>query len=82
VKTNFKQLIVAHPFNKTTMEKRVLGISLTILGIIGIIYAGIVFMNGAGGTRNIKAIIFSGLVGAVFFSAGIGLIRNTNDKAA
>jgi hypothetical protein len=33
------------------------------------------------GEKNIKAIIFSGLLGAVFFFAGIGLARNTKDKA-
>ncbi len=63
------------------MEKRVLGIVLSLLGIIGLIYAGVSFMNGGEGTRNIKTIIFTGLLGAIFFFAGIGLIRNTKDKA-
>ncbi len=62
------------------MEKRVLGIILTLLGIVGLIYAGIVFMNGGSGVRNIKSIIFSGILGAIFFFAGIGLIKNTKDK--
>jgi len=62
------------------MEKRVLGIILTLLGVAGLIYAGIVFMNGGSGVRNIKSIIFSGILGAIFFFAGIGLIRNTKDK--
>jgi hypothetical protein len=44
------------------MEKRVLGMILSILGIAGI--------------------IFGGIAGAIFFFAGIGLIRNTNDKAS
>jgi len=63
------------------MEKRVLGIVLSILGIAGLIYAGVTFMNGGTGERNIKAIIFTGVVGAIFFFAGIGLIKNTKDKA-
>ena len=63
------------------MEKRVLGIILSLLGVIGLIYSGISFMNGGSGDRNIKAIIFSGVVGAIFFFAGIGLIKNTKDKA-
>jgi hypothetical protein len=63
------------------MEKRVLGIILSILGIIGLIYAGITFMNGSGGTRNIKTIIFAGVLGIIFFSSGISLIKNTKDKA-
>jgi hypothetical protein len=63
------------------MEKRVLGIILSILGVGGLIYAGITFMNGGSGTKSIKAIIFSGVLGAIFFFAGIGLIKNTKDKA-
>lgn len=67
--------------NLKNMEKRVLGIILSILGIAGLIYAGVTFMNGGESTRNIKAIIFTGILGAVFFFSGIGLIKNTRDKA-
>lgn len=63
------------------MEKRILGVVLTILGIIGLIYAGVVFMNGGAGAKNFKAIIFAGVLGVIFFFAGISLIRNTQDKA-
>jgi uncharacterized membrane protein len=63
------------------MEKRILGIILSLLGIVGLIYAGINFLNGGDGTRNIKSMIFYGVLGAIFFFAGIGLIRNTKDKA-
>ncbi len=63
------------------MEKRIFGIILTLLGIAGLIYAGIVFMDGGSGVKNIKSIIFSGILGAIFFFAGIGLLRNTKDKA-
>lgn len=62
------------------MEKRMLGIILAVLGIIGLIYAGASFMNGSGGTRNIKSIVVFGVLGAIFFAAGIGLVRNTSDK--
>ena len=62
------------------MEKRVLGIILSLLGIIGLIYAGVDFMNGAESTRNIKAIIISAVLGAIFFFSGISLVRNTKDK--
>ncbi len=64
------------------MEKRVLGIILTLLGIGGLIGAAIYFMNGGQGTRNIKGIIIFAVLGAIFFSAGIGLIQNTRDKAS
>lgn len=63
------------------MEKRVLGIILSILGIIGLILAAVNFMNGGSGTRNVKEIMIYGILGAVFFFAGIGLVRNTKDKA-
>jgi uncharacterized membrane protein len=62
------------------MEKRMFGIILTVLGIAGLILAGYNFMNG-GGTKNVKEIIMYGLLGAIFFFAGIGLIRNTRDRA-
>lgn len=62
------------------MEKRMFGIILTVLGIAGLILAGYNFMNG-GGTKNVKEVIMYGLLGAIFFFAGIGLIRNTRDKA-
>jgi len=63
------------------MEKRLLGIILTLLGVVGLIYAGITFMDTGSNAKHIKAIIFSGLLGAIFFFSGIGLIRNTKDKA-
>ena len=61
------------------MEKRVLGIILSLVGVIGLIMAGVNFMNG-GGTRDLKQIIVYGVLGAIFFFAGIGLIRTTHDR--
>ncbi|MEP6794974.1 MAG: hypothetical protein ABJB16_11650 [Saprospiraceae bacterium] len=63
------------------MEKRILGIVLTILGIIGLIYAGVVFMQGGGGGKNTRTLLMAAVLGAIFFFAGISLIRNTQDKA-
>jgi hypothetical protein len=63
------------------MEKRVLGIILSILGIAGLIIAAVNFIQGGGNNRNVKEIIIYGLLGVIFFFAGIGLVRNTNDKA-
>lgn len=62
------------------MEKRIFGIILTLLGVIGLIYAGVRFMNGAGDNRDIKEIVIYGILGAIFFFSGIGLIRTTRDK--
>jgi len=62
------------------MEKRILGIILSLLGVVGLILAAINFMNTGGGTKSVKTIIVYSILGAVFFFAGIGLIRNTRDR--
>ncbi len=63
------------------MEKRVIGILLTILGIAGLIAAGYYFMRGGENTFAFKSIAMYGILGFLFFLAGVGLIRNTKDKA-
>jgi len=62
------------------MEKRILGIILSLLGIIGLIMAGMKFLHGGGGNYTVKEIALYGILGAIFFFSGIGLIRNTKDK--
>jgi hypothetical protein len=61
------------------MEKRLIGIILTFLGVAGLVVAGVYFMNSHG-AKDIKGIVLYGLLGAIFFFAGIGLVRNTKDK--
>jgi uncharacterized membrane protein len=61
--------------------KRIFGTILTILGIAGLIYAAVLFSNSSGGTRDIKSISIYGILGIVFFIAGIGLVRNTKDES-
>ena len=63
------------------MEKRLLGIILSLLGIAGLILAGVYFMKSNQGTKSVKEILLFGILGAIFFFAGIGIVRNTNDKA-
>ncbi len=53
--------------------KRLLGTLLTILGLLGLVYAAYIFMNTSGGTRNMKSLAMYAVLGAVFFFAGIGL---------
>lgn len=62
------------------MAKRIIGIVLTLLGVFGLIYAGIQFMNGASGNRGVKEIVIYGVLGAIFFFSGISLVRRTHDK--
>jgi len=61
--------------------KRIFGALLTVLGIVGIIYAAILFVNNSGGTHNIKSLVIYGILGLIFFIAGINLIRTTKDEA-
>jgi uncharacterized membrane protein len=61
------------------MEKRIFGIILTVLGIIGLIVAANNFINTNGGNRDVRMIVVYGLLGTVFFFSGIGLIRSTRD---
>lgn len=59
--------------------KKTFGIILTVLGIAGLIYCAIVFMQTSG-TQQIKSLIVYGLLGGIFFFTGIGLIRTTYDE--
>jgi uncharacterized membrane protein len=61
--------------------KRIFGIILTVLGIGGLIYAAILFMNTSGSDKQIKALAVYGVLGAIFFFTGIGLIKNTRDDS-
>lgn len=61
--------------------KRIFGAILTILGIIGLIYAAYVFANTQTGEQSIKTTSIYGILGLVFFIAGIGLVRNTRDDS-
>lgn len=57
------------------MEKRIFGVLLTLLGIGGLIYTAVEFSQGG----NIKSMIIFGVLGALFFFSGVGLIRTTKD---
>lgn len=60
--------------------KRIFGSILTILGITSMIYASVLFVNGSGGNRDIKALVIYGILGLIFFLAGISLVRTTRDE--
>lgn len=61
--------------------KRTFGAILTLLGIGGLIYTAVLFMNTGGANRDIRGIIIFGVLGIIFFVSGIGLVRNTKDEA-
>jgi hypothetical protein len=53
--------------------KKLFGTLLTLLGIGGLIYTAIMFVNETGTT---KMLVVYGILGAIFFFSGVGLIRN------
>lgn len=59
--------------------KRTFGIILTLLGIAGLIYAAVLFMDGGNSGRQLKSLIVYGVLGAIFFFTGVGLIKGTRD---
>lgn len=58
--------------------KRTFGTILTILGIIGLIWAGIGFVNHS---IQMRELIVVAIIGVIFFVSGISLVRNTKDEA-
>jgi len=58
--------------------KRTFGTILTILGIIGLIYAGYGFIKHS---LQIRELVVAAIIGLIFFVSGIGLVRNTKDEA-
>jgi len=61
--------------------KRIFGALLTVIGTGGLIYAAVLFVNKSSGTQNIKSLVIYGVLGLIFFFAGISLIRTTKDEA-
>ncbi len=58
--------------------KRTFGTILTILGIIGLIYAAVIFVSGG---ENYKSLAVYGVLGLIFFISGIGLVKRTKDES-
>ena len=61
--------------------KRFFGGLLTILGIVGLIYTAVIFAGTSGETRDVKSLIIYGILGIVFFTSGISLVRATKDES-
>ncbi len=60
------------------MEKRIIGVILTLIGVIGLIMCGVSFAQHSG-SYNIKLMAIYGILGLIFFVAGIGIIRSVKD---
>ncbi len=62
------------------MERRLFGVILTVLGTAGLIIAAYNVVQGNTGTNHsVKSVMVYGILGLLFFFAGIGLIRSTRD---
>jgi len=73
--------IIKVPLEKQTMNiKRIFGVILTLLGIAGLIYTA-VLLSGSMNGGNVKTVAIYGVLGAIFFIAGIGLVRTMKDEA-
>jgi uncharacterized membrane protein len=61
--------------------KRIFGSILTVLGIVGLIYAAALFVDTSNSNREIKIIAIYGVLGLLFFITGISLVRTTKDES-
>lgn len=61
--------------------KRIFGAILTVLGIVSLIYAAQMFLNGNDGNRQVRELIVFTVLGLIFFVTGISLVRTTKDEA-
>ncbi|NUO00573.1 MAG: hypothetical protein HUU01_08155 [Saprospiraceae bacterium] len=61
--------------------KKIFGVILTLLGISSLIYTAILFNNTSGGVRDVKSLVIYGILGIMFFSAGIGLVRTIKEAS-
>jgi hypothetical protein len=75
----FADELILHP--RTMNIKRIFGALLTVLGIVGLIYAAVLFLNSGNGERAIKTLVMFGVLGLLFFGTGISLVRTTKDES-
>ncbi|NOT73642.1 MAG: hypothetical protein HOP08_01850 [Cyclobacteriaceae bacterium] len=61
--------------------KRIFGSILTLLGIVGLIYGAVLFVNMNNGNKDIRALVIYGILGLVFLFSGISLVRTVKDEA-
>lgn len=59
--------------------KRIFGTVLSILGIFGLLYAAYVFINNSSRATDYKTLTVSIVLGLLFFTAGMGLMRTIKD---
>ncbi|HTE30158.1 MAG TPA: hypothetical protein VK666_07275 [Chryseolinea sp.] len=61
--------------------KRIFGAVLTLLGIVGLIYGAVLFVNNSGGSKDTRALIIYGVLGFIFLLAGLSLMKTIKDES-
>jgi uncharacterized membrane protein len=61
--------------------KRIFGALLTLLGIVGLVYTAVTFVNTQGNNQDVKILFMYGILGTIFFVSGISLIKTTKDES-
>ncbi len=61
--------------------KRIFGALLTLLGIVGLVYTAVTFVNTKGNNQDVKILFMYGILGTIFFVSGISLIKTTKDES-
>jgi hypothetical protein len=80
---DIRDIDLAFKFINITMEKRIFGFMMTVLGIVGFLLASFYLTQMSTRTGHpILSSVLYGIPGLLFFFAGIGLIRNTQDLTA
>ena len=67
--------------NKNMNLKRIFGALLTLLGIVGLVYTAVTFVNTQGNNQDVKILFMYGILGTIFFVSGISLIKTTKDES-
>ena len=62
------------------MQIRIFGISVSALGIIALMYAGLKFINGGAGNFNIRRMILMVMMGIICFFVGVAIVKNSREK--
>lgn len=77
---NVRSIKISLKFMNITMEKKIFGVIMTVVGMTNLILA---FLNYTSVNTNVKHSVLSFalfiILGSLFFFAGIGLIRSTGD---
>ena len=77
---NVRSIRISLKFINISMEKKLLGVIITILGLTNLIMAAFNFVTvDTEAKHSVLSFTLYIILGSLFFFAGIGLIRSTGD---